>query len=41
MMCGTEADTGLGGSDGVGGVVGPLMAACKAIGAQLLPLNIG
>jgi len=23
-MCGTEADTGLGGSDGIGGVVGPL-----------------
>jgi len=24
MMCGTEADTGLGGSDGIVGVVGPL-----------------
>jgi len=24
MVCGTEADTGLGGSDGIGGVVGPL-----------------
>jgi len=24
MVCGTEADKGLGGSDGTGGVVGPL-----------------
>jgi len=29
MVCGTDADTGLGGSDGIGGVVGPLFRCCN------------